>query len=81
MDINLVCSRSEGLGRITIESMLAGCLTISAAAGATCEIIKDKDNGLLYQCGNFKVLANKIEWAINHKGILKRLQNKGVILP
>lgn len=77
MDINLVCSRSEGLGRITIESMLAGCLTIGAAAGATCEIIKDKDNGLLYECGNFKDLAYKIEWAINHKSISKKIAKQG----
>lgn len=77
MDINLICSRSEGLGRITIESMLSGCLTIGAAAGATCEIITDKDNGLLYQCGNPQDLANKIEWAMNHKNISKTIAKQG----
>lgn len=77
MDINLICSSSEGLGRITIESMLAGCLTIGAAAGATCEIITDKDNGLLYQCGNSQDLADKIEWSINHKNISKAIANRG----
>ena len=56
-DINLICSRAEGLGRVTIESMLSGNLTIGADAGATCEIIKDGVTGLLFKTGDSDSLA------------------------
>ena len=68
MDINLVCSSAEGLGRVTVESMLSGCLTIGARAGATPEIIRDGENGMLYECHSITALADRIEWAIqNHR--------------
>lgn len=60
-DINLVCSSAEGLGRVTIESMLAGCLTIGASAGATTEIISNDYTGLLFKDGDFIDLGNSIE--------------------
>ncbi len=63
-DINLICSRAEGLGRVTIESMLTGCLTIGAEAGATPEIIDNNVTGLLYKCNDPNDLANKIKLAI-----------------
>ena len=76
-DINLICSKAEGLGRTTIESMLSGALTIAADAGATPEIIKSLENGLLYKCGNARDLASKIEYAINHKEEMRKLAYKG----
>lgn len=66
-DISLVCSKQEGLGRVTIEGMMSGCLVIGANSGATPEIVRDKDNGLLYQEGDPYSLAESIEWAINHQ--------------
>ena len=72
-DINLICSRAEGLGRTTIESMLSGNLTIAANAGATPEIVKHMDNGLLYECGNPEDLADKIEYAINNRITMKKI--------
>lgn len=63
-DINLVCSKAEGLGRVTIESMLSGCLTIAADAGATSEIIDHDVTGLLYKCGDPNDLSKKIQFVI-----------------
>lgn len=59
-DIALMCSRSEALGRITIESMLAGLVVIGADAGATREILEDRVTGYLYQAGDTEQLAEKI---------------------
>ena len=47
--------------------MLAGCLTIGGNAGATTELIDNGKNGLLYEIGNYKDLADKIEYAIKNK--------------
>lgn len=72
-DINLVCSYVEGLGRVTVESMLAGCVTIGADTGATNELIKDKENGFLYERGNYNDLAEKILYVIGHKEDMKNI--------
>ena len=77
IDIALICSSAEGLGRVTVESMLTGCLTIGAKAGATPEIIRDGENGLLYECRNATDLADKIEWVINNREIARRIAEKG----
>ena len=59
-DVALMCSRSEALGRVTIESMLANVLVVGADAGATSELIQDGKNGYLYDAGNIEEMARKI---------------------
>lgn len=59
-DIALMCSRSEALGRVTIESMLARVLVVGARAGATAELIKEGKNGYLYEADNIKQMAEQI---------------------
>lgn len=74
-DIALQCSRLEGLGRVTVESMLESLLVIGAKSGATQELISDKKNGFLYTPGNARELAEKIEYAILHKQECNRIIN------
>jgi glycosyltransferase involved in cell wall biosynthesis len=59
-DIVLMCSKSEGFGRVTVEAMLFGKPVIGAYAGGTKEIIRDNENGLFYESGNPTNLAEKI---------------------
>jgi glycosyltransferase involved in cell wall biosynthesis len=61
-DVILMCSRSEGFGRVTVEGMLAGKPIVGARCGATTELIKEGITGLLYTAGNYKELARKIEY-------------------
>lgn len=77
MDINLVCSNAEGLGRVTVESMLSGCLTIGAKAGATPEIIEDGKTGVLYEAGNYIALAEAINKAINDRSYFSKIAYNG----
>ena len=58
-DIALLCSVSEAMGRVTIESMLAGCLVVGADGGATPELL-EKGRGMLYEPGNIESLADAI---------------------
>ena len=76
-DIVVMCSIEEGLGRATIEGQLAGCLVIGAAAGATLELIKDMETGLLYKAGNPEVLADRIVYAIEHTEEMNRIAKAG----
>lgn len=62
----ITCSRSEALGRVTIESMLAGNIVIGARSGGTTEIIgENEERGFLYELGNYESLAKTMERAIN----------------
>jgi len=72
-DIVLVCSRSEGFGRVTIEGMMAGKPVIGARAGATAELIADGVNGLLYTHGDPKDLADKIEYLYKNPEVAEQL--------
>ena len=59
-DVVLMCSKSEGFGRVTVEAMLFGKPVIGVHAGGTKEIIRDNENGLFYESGNPANLAEKI---------------------
>lgn len=45
----LMCSKNEGLGRVTIEAMFYGCLVIGHRTAGTVEFMKDHINGFLYE--------------------------------
>jgi glycosyltransferase involved in cell wall biosynthesis len=74
-DVVLMCSRSEGFGRVTVEGMLAGKVVIGARSGATTELIQDGVTGLLYTLGDYKELANKIQY-IHDNPVQARLTGK-----
>lgn len=59
VDILLMCSRNEGMGRVTVEAMAQGIPVIGHNSAATPEIIDDNVNGLLYKDG-YKDLSKKI---------------------
>ena len=77
-DIAVIASRAEPFGRCTIEALQAGCLTIGANAGATPELINDGENGLLYDVGNARQLADVIGWAALNVDISRRIINSGI---
>lgn len=45
----LMCSKMEGLGRVTIEAMNYGCPVIGYDSGGTAELINHDHNGLLFK--------------------------------
>ena len=62
--MELVCSKMEALGRVTIEGMYYRNLVIGADSGATAELVKDGMTGYLYKSGNIDDLVKNIEKAI-----------------
>lgn len=75
MDIELVCSRCEAFGRVTIEAMLHGIPVIGANSGGTRELINSGENGLLYEEGNSNNLAEKIELLIKNETLYNNIIN------
>lgn len=76
MDLELVCSRSEAFGRVTIEAMLHGVPVIGANTGGTVEMIENGETGLLYELGNTDKLAEAIESLITDGEKYNYIANK-----
>lgn len=77
VQLELVCSRSEGFGRVTIEAMLSMNPVIGANNTATSELITDKFNGLLYETKNYIQLAEKIKYFIKNPEKIKVMGRNG----
>lgn len=76
-DIVLVCSVFEGFGRVAVEAMLNKKPVVGADSGATPELIDDERSGFLYKSGNFKELAEKINFFINNPDKIKEFGGNG----
>ena len=76
-DISFMTSKSEAFGLVTVEAMLSGVLVIGADCAGTKDIIKDKKTGLLYEPGNYKSLADAIEYAFNNKAEMQQIADRG----
>lgn len=52
----LMCSKNEGLGRVTVEAMFYGTPVIAKRSGGTLDFVKDTNNGFLFsdvcECAN-----------------------------
>lgn len=74
----ITTSRNESFGRITVEYMKYGLVTLGAKAGATSEIIEDGVTGFFYEVKNAKDLADKIEEILKNKQIFKSIVTNAV---
>ncbi len=77
MDIALICSRSEGFGRVTIEAMKIGKPVIGARSGGTVELIQDGFNGFLYKPKDYNDLAQKIRFLYDNPHLAKNMGERG----
>ncbi len=75
--IGLLCSKSEGFGRVTAEYMHAGLGVIASDTGANPELIQDSETGLLYRYGDTLELAQKIEKFYKDRNLLSVCAFKG----
>lgn len=73
MDIALMCSKKEALGRVTVEAMYYENLVIGSNSGCTPIIVEDNVTGLLYENGNVNDLADKIVYALNNKKTMENV--------
>lgn len=72
VDVELMCAPSEAFGLVTVEGMLAGNPIIGSNSGATSELIKDNENGYLYDFNNASDLALKMELFIKDNFKIKK---------
>ena len=61
LDIVLMCSFEEAFGRVIIEAMKYGKLIVSTNTGGIPEIIDHEIDGILFEKGDFKGLADILD--------------------
>jgi glycosyltransferase involved in cell wall biosynthesis len=79
-DMVIVCSRSEAFGRVIVEGMLFKKPVIGTNSGGIPELIKEGQNGLLYDPGKYGQLADKIEYLIKNKVRCIKLEIADILL-
>ena len=63
----LPSDRGEGWGVVLAEAMDKCCVPIACVeAGATLNLIEDGENGFVFECGDAKRVATKIQWLLEH---------------
>lgn len=72
-DCGIMCSRSEGFGRVTAEYMMAGLPVIASDTGANPELVEDGKNGLLYRLNDANDLADKMLAVMKHPELLEQM--------
>lgn len=74
-DCGVMCSRSEGFGRVTAEYMMAGLPVVASNTGANPEIIEDGRTGFLYHYPDVTDLRDKLIYIIEHRNEVRRMGN------
>jgi len=70
-------SLSEGLGRVLIEAMALGKPVIGSNVGGIPDLIKDGQNGFLFEVGNTEELAEKLKTLLNNKILVVEMGKRG----
>ncbi len=70
-------SLSEGLGRVLMEAMALGKPVIGSNVGGIPDLIKDNQNGFLFEPKNLENLVNKLEILLKDKKLAIRMGKNG----
>lgn len=71
MDVELVCSKKEAFGRVTVEAMMSSNPVIASRSGANPELVEDGVNGFLYSLDSVDELAECMKKMINNTEQMK----------
>ncbi|MDW7694822.1 glycosyltransferase family 4 protein [Flammeovirgaceae bacterium SG7u.111] len=77
-DCLLMCSKNEGMGRVTVEAMANGVPVIGYNGGATPELVEEGRNGFLYK--NEEELVEKMMFCMNNPSAKIELGKNGIAL-
>lgn len=73
VDVEIVASKCEAFGRVTIEAMRMSNPVIGTNTGGTPELIKDNCSGFLFEYQNSIELANCMKRFISNKNLIKEM--------
>ena len=77
MDVDVLPSDMDGFGLVLVEAMAMGTPVIGTDFGGIKNVIKDGVNGLLYENGNAKELAEKIRLVLKDEFTREKFIDQG----
>lgn len=67
--------KQEGWGAVANEALSNGCVLVASdAIGSTPFLIKEGENGFLFESGNVDSLTSKVEWLLLHPSEARKMQ-------
>jgi L-malate glycosyltransferase len=76
-DIKVLASNMEGLSQALLEAMALGVPVIATNASGNPDLIRDSENGLLFEEHNSRQLAEKIEMLLDNQALRQKLAENG----
>lgn len=76
VDVELMCSRQEAFGRVTVEAMFSKLLVIGSNSGGTAELINNMQNGILFNSGDANDLAKQMMRVIKNPELIRTIVPK-----
>ncbi|MBQ6587459.1 MAG: glycosyltransferase family 4 protein [Butyrivibrio sp.] len=75
-DVGVMASKAEAFGRVTVEYMMSGLLVIASNTGASMEIIRNGETGLIFEYPSVEALSKCIEYVVNNRKIISEIGNR-----
>lgn len=77
MDISVLCTHSEGFGRVVVEAMAQGTPVVGTAIDGVMEIIEHGSNGLLHKHKDHEDLARNLQLLLDDRAYCSRIAEAG----
>lgn len=78
--ISVVPSYFEPFGRVTVEAMMSAAMVIGSDTAGTKELIgDDNEHGMLFKCGDFEDLAEKLLYAMENANVRNEIVARAMV--
>ena len=76
-DVQVVCSRAEPFGLVTVEAMAQGVPVAVTNSGGSPEIVRDGVEGFLVEPGDAGALARRLDCLLDSPGLRREMGRRG----
>lgn len=76
-DTQVVCSRAEPFGLVTVEAMAQGLPVVVTNSGGSPEIVRDGIEGFLVEPGDAETLALRLDCLLDSPGLRREMGRRG----
>jgi glycosyltransferase involved in cell wall biosynthesis len=78
IDVFVLPSLNESFSNSLMEAMACGCASVASNVGGNPELVRDGENGLLFEAGNVADLVSRLEFVLGDADYRRRLGAEAV---